>query len=55
MIVAAAQAGAESAADRLARLVRLAVPPGAHLGLPAEDEAAIALLRAALKGLLRHD
>jgi sulfate adenylyltransferase large subunit len=55
MIVSAAEAGAESAADRLARLVRASVPPGAHLNLPAEDEAAITLLRNALKGLLRHD
>ena len=55
MIVSAAEAGAESAADRLARLVRASVPPGAHLNLPAEDEAAVALLRNALKGLLRHD
>ena len=55
MIASAAEAGAESAADRLARLVRASVPPGAHLNLPAEDEAAITLLRNALKGLLRHD
>ncbi len=55
MIVAAAEAGAESAADRLARLVRAVVPPGAHLNLPEEDEAAIAQLRGALKGILRHE
>jgi sulfate adenylyltransferase large subunit len=55
MIVAAAEAGAESAADRLARLVRAAVPPGAHLSLPAEEEEAIALLRNALQGFIRHD
>lgn len=55
MIVAAAEGGNESAAERLARLVRAAVPPGAHLNLPAEDEAAIATLRKALQGLFRHD
>jgi sulfate adenylyltransferase large subunit len=55
MIVSAAEAGAESPAERLARLVRAAVPPGAHLNLPAEDEAAIAALRKALQGLFRHD
>jgi hypothetical protein len=55
MIVSSAEAGPESAGDRLARLVRATLPPGAHLNLPAEDEAAIALLRSALKGLLRHD
>ena len=55
MIVSAAEAGPESAASRLARLVLATVPPGAHLNLPAEDESAIALLRDALKGFLRHD
>ena len=55
MIVAAAQAGTESAADRLARLVRAAVPAGAHLNLPDEDDEAIAILRGALKGLIRND
>jgi bifunctional enzyme CysN/CysC len=54
MIVAAAEAGIESAAERLARLVRAAVP-GAHLNLPAEEDAAIALLRQALQGFFRHD
>jgi sulfate adenylyltransferase large subunit len=55
MITAAAVAGAESGADRLARLVRLVVPPGTHLNLPDEDEEALAILRNALKGVLRHD
>ena len=55
MIVSAAEAGSESAADRLARLVRAAVPQGAHLNLPPEEEAAIALLRKALEGFFRHD
>jgi len=50
MIVSAIEAGAESAAERLARLVRASVPPGAHLNLPVEEEAAIALLRKALQG-----
>jgi sulfate adenylyltransferase large subunit len=55
MIVSAAEAGTESAAERLAWLVRAAVPPGAHLNLPAEEEAAIAMLRKALQGFFRHD
>jgi sulfate adenylyltransferase subunit 1 (EFTu-like GTPase family) len=55
MIVAAAEAGVESAGERLARLVRAAVPAGAHLNLPAEEEAAIAMLRKALEGFFRHD
>jgi sulfate adenylyltransferase subunit 1 (EFTu-like GTPase family) len=55
MIVSAAEAGTESAADHLARLVRAAVPHGAHLNLPADEEAAIALLRTALEGFFRHD
>jgi sulfate adenylyltransferase subunit 1 (EFTu-like GTPase family) len=55
MIISATEAGAESAAERLARLVRAAVPPGAHLNLPAEDEAAVAILRRTLEGFLRHE
>jgi sulfate adenylyltransferase subunit 1 (EFTu-like GTPase family) len=55
MIVSATEAGTESAAERLARLVRASVPPGAHLNLPAEEEAAIALLRKALQGFFRHE
>jgi sulfate adenylyltransferase subunit 1 (EFTu-like GTPase family) len=55
MIVSAAEAGIESAAERLARLVRAAVPPGAHLNLPAEEEAAIAMLRKALQEFFRYD
>ena len=55
MIVSVAEAAAESAAERLARLVRAAVPPGAHLNLPAEEEEAIAMLRKALRGFFRHD
>ena len=55
MIVAAAEAGAESGAERLARLVRASVPAGAHLNLPADEDAAIALLRKALEGFFRHD
>ena len=55
MIVAAAETGMESAADRLARLVRAVVPHGSHLNLPDEDEEAVAVVRDALKGLLRHD
>jgi sulfate adenylyltransferase large subunit len=55
MIVAAAEAGTESGAERLARLVRASVPTGAHLNLPADEEAAIALLRRALEGFFRHE
>jgi len=55
MIISATEAGTESAAERLARLVRASVPPGAHLNLPAEEEAAIALLRRALQGFFRHE
>ena len=55
MIISATEAGTESAAERLARLVRASVPPGAHLNLPAEEEAAIALLRKALQGFFRHE
>jgi hypothetical protein len=55
MIVAATQAGEETVIDRISRLVRLAVPAGTHLNLPDNDEAAIVLLRNALKGLFRND
>jgi len=55
MIIGATHVGVESASDRLARLVRAAVPAGARLNLPPEDDAAIALLRTALRGLLHHD
>jgi sulfate adenylyltransferase large subunit len=55
MISGAAEAGVESAADRLARLVRLAVPPGAHLNLPADEDSAVVLLRKALQGFFRHE
>ena len=55
MIISATEAGTESAAERLARLVRASVPPGAHLNLPAEEETAIALLRKALQGFFRHE
>ncbi len=55
MIISATEAGTESAAERLARLVRASVPPGAHLNLPAEEEAAIAQLRKALQGFFRHE
>jgi hypothetical protein len=55
MIISAAEAATESAAERLSRLVRAAVPPGAHLTLPADEEAALALLRRALEGFVRHE
>ncbi|HEV2200473.1 MAG TPA: GTP-binding protein [Bryobacteraceae bacterium] len=55
MIVAVAEAGAESAADRLARLVRAAIPAGARLDLSGDDEAAARQLRELFKGLVRHE
>jgi len=55
MITSAAEARAESAADRLSRLVLTAIPPGARLNLPSDDNAASAILRDALAGLLRVD
>lgn len=48
MIVASVESRGESPVDRLARLVRAAVPPGAHIELPADDEDAAAVLRKAL-------
>jgi sulfate adenylyltransferase subunit 1 (EFTu-like GTPase family) len=55
MIIAAAEAGAESATDRVVRLVRAAIPAGAHLDLPEDDGAAVRKLRELFKGLLRHE
>jgi sulfate adenylyltransferase large subunit len=55
MIIAAAEASTETAGERLARLVRLAVPAGAILNLPEDEDQAVALLRTALKGLLSHE
>ena len=49
MILSATEKAAESPADRLARLVRAAVPAYARLNLPADDQAATAALRAALQ------
>ena len=54
MLIAEAETRSESPADKLARLVRAVVPEGATLDLPADDEAAIALVRAALKGVVRN-
>jgi hypothetical protein len=55
MIKSAAETRAESAADHLSRLMRTAIPPGAHLDLPSEDDAASAILRDVLQRLLRFD
>ena len=55
MIVAASEAGEETAIDRVARLVRLAIPAGTHLNLPDDEEKAVAMLREALKGLFRNE
>ena len=54
MLISEAETRSESPADKLARLVRVAIPDGATLDLPADDEAAIALLRTALKDIIRH-
>jgi sulfate adenylyltransferase large subunit len=51
MIISAAQDSAENAGDRLARLVRLAVPAEARLSLPDDDNAAVEALRKALEGV----
>jgi len=51
MILTAVQDSAENAADRLARLVRNLVPAGAELKLPAEENAALEILRGRLKGI----
>ena len=53
MILSAAGDTSEDAADRLARLVREALPEGAQLRLPADDEEAIAVLRGVLWGVLK--
>ena len=55
MIISAASAGAESVTDRLVRLVRAAIPTGARLNLPEEDEAAVKQLRELFQGLMRHE
>ena len=53
MILSTAGGSQESAPDRLARLVRAALPPGAELRLPADDEEAAAILRGVLWGVLK--
>jgi sulfate adenylyltransferase subunit 1 (EFTu-like GTPase family) len=53
MILGAAEGSLEDALDRLARLVRAAVPQGSQLNLPADDEQAMEVLRGLLKGVLR--
>jgi sulfate adenylyltransferase large subunit len=53
MILSAGGEAGENAPDRLARLVRAALPEGAQLRLPADDEEAIAILRGLLWGLLK--
>jgi len=51
MIVSAAGETREAASDRLARLIRTAVPAGAELRLPADDDEAVAILRGLLWGV----
>jgi sulfate adenylyltransferase large subunit len=55
MIVTAAAGGVESSTDRVVRLVRAAIPTGARLNLPEEDDAAVKQLRELFKGLMRHE
>jgi len=55
MIVTAASGGVESSTDRVVRLVRAAIPTGARLHLPEDDEAAVKQLRELFKGLMRHE
>jgi len=54
MILSPVEARGESELERLARLVRAVVPSGAQLNLPPDDEAAAALLRAALSVFIRQ-
>jgi sulfate adenylyltransferase large subunit len=53
MILGAAEGTAESGQDRLIRLVRQAVPEGARLTLPADDTAAVEVLKGVLKGVIK--
>jgi sulfate adenylyltransferase large subunit len=53
MILSAAESSVESAADRLARLVRSAVPEAAQLNLPTDDADAADALRELFKGILK--
>jgi sulfate adenylyltransferase large subunit len=53
MILSGAGELGEDAADRLARLIRAALPEHAQLRLPADDEEAIAILKGVLWGVLK--
>ena len=53
MIISAASAAAESSVDRVVRLVRAAIPAGARLNLPEDDEAAVKKLRELFSGLIK--
>jgi sulfate adenylyltransferase large subunit len=53
MILSGASGEDEDAADRLVRLVRAALPEGAQLRLPADDEEAVAILKGVLWGVLK--
>jgi hypothetical protein len=52
MILGAVEGSGESAADRLARLVRTLAPERARLNLPADDAKAAEVLRGLLKGVI---
>ena len=53
MVISATESRGESPVDRLARLVRAAVPAGTHLNLPDDEDQAVKILRQALKGVFR--
>jgi sulfate adenylyltransferase large subunit len=53
MILSGAGESGEDAANRLARLVRAALPEDAQLRLPAEDEEAIRILKGVLWGVIK--
>jgi sulfate adenylyltransferase subunit 1 (EFTu-like GTPase family) len=53
MVLTAGGASEENAADRLARLARLALPEGAQLRLPSDDAEAVEVLRGLLWGVLK--
>jgi sulfate adenylyltransferase subunit 1 len=53
MIISAAGETREAGPDRLARLIRTAVPAGAELRLPADDDEAVTVLRGLLWGVLK--
>jgi hypothetical protein len=53
MILSGAGDTGEGAAERLARLVRLALPEDAQLRLPGDDDEAVAVLKGMLWGVVK--